>query len=328
MVKRIDPHPVRDLFIRDIIDYSPKDERSLMERPFFSISKKKRNKPIEYESDDGEIVVKVRAHAEFGMATIWDCDILIWLISRVVQEKDRGHNMESATIHTTPHEVLKGIARDTGGREYRLLFDALNRLHHTSIQTNIRAKKGHFATFNWLAEFEGEGRIETPDQMEKVTSLSLTLPTWIFKAITKTENVLTLDRDYFLLTGGLDRALYRIARKHAGAQPQGWLCGFPALQKKTGSESTAKKFAEMLKNSVKRNELPRYAMTLTSLADGQPAVHFVDRAFLKAAEDNRLVAAELERLAQIAREDARAELIDSGKNPRNTATKKPVHSGL
>ncbi len=316
MVKRIDPHPIRDLFIRDIIDYSPKDERSLMERPFFSISKKKRNKPIEYESDDGEVVVKVRAHQEFGMATIWDCDILIWLISRVVQERDRGRNMESPTIHTTPYELLRGIARDTGGREYRLLFEALNRLHHTSISTNIRAKKGHFATFNWLAEFEGEGRIETPDQMERVTSLSLTLPVWIFKAITKTENVLTLDREYFLLTGGLDRALYRVARKHAGAQAHGWTCGFTALQKKTGSDSSTKKFAEMIKNSVKRNDLPRYQMSLTQLADGQPAIHFIDRGLLKAAEDREKAAAELERLQQIAREDARRELMDSGQNPR------------
>lgn len=316
MVKRIDPHPVRDLFIRDIIDYSPKDERTLMERPFFSISKKKRNKPIEYESDDGEIVVKVRANPEFGMATIWDCDILIWLISRVVHERDRGNNMESATVHTTPHELLKGIARDTGGREYRLLFDALNRLHHTSIQTNIRARKGHFATFNWLAEFEGEGRIETPDQMEKVTSLSLTLPPWIFRAITKNENVLTLDREYFLLTGGLDRALYRIARKHAGSQSNGWICGFASLQKKSGSESSSKKFAEMLRNSVKRNELPRYSMTLTNLANGEPAVFFVDRAFVKAAEDEARLAEDLERLARLGREDARRGLIDSGKNPR------------
>lgn len=316
MVKRIDPHPVRDLFIRDIIDYSPKDERSLMERPFFSISKKKRNKPIEYESDDHEVVVKVRANPEFGMATIWDCDILIWLISRVVQERDRGRNMESATIHTTPYELLRGIARDTGGREYRLLFEALNRLHHTSISTNIRAKKGHFATFNWLAEFEGEGRIETPDQMEKVSSLSLTLPVWIFKAITKNENVLTLDREYFLLTGGLDRALYRVARKHAGAQQQGWTCGFSALQKKTGSDSSTKKFAEMLRNSIKKNDLPRYQMSATTLVDGQPAVHFIDRSFIRNGEEAAKITAELDRLQQIAREDARAELIDSGKNPR------------
>jgi plasmid replication initiation protein len=74
----------------------------MMERPFFSLSKRKRNKPIEYESDDGKVWVKVRAHPEVGMATIWDADILIWCISKIVAERNRGQNLETATIHTGP----------------------------------------------------------------------------------------------------------------------------------------------------------------------------------------------------------------------------------
>ena len=138
MTRRHDPHPIRDFFISDIIDYAPKDERTMMERPFFSLAKRKRNKPIEYESDDGSVWVKVRAHPEFGMATIWDADILIWCISKIVAERDRGANLESPTIHTTPYELLKGIARGTSGTEYRRLFEAMRRLHETTIETNIR----------------------------------------------------------------------------------------------------------------------------------------------------------------------------------------------
>jgi plasmid replication initiation protein len=119
MSQRPDPHPIRDFFIADIIDYAPKDERTMMERPFFSLSKRKRNKPIEYESDDGKVWVKVRAHPEVGMATIWDADILIWCISKIVAERNRGQNLETATIHTTPYELLKGIARGTSGTELR-----------------------------------------------------------------------------------------------------------------------------------------------------------------------------------------------------------------
>src|SRR3546814_9674538 len=37
-------------------------------------------------------------------------------------------------------------------------------------------------------------------------------------------DLLTMHQDYFLLTGGLERALYRIARKHAGNQKGGWTC--------------------------------------------------------------------------------------------------------
>ena len=45
-----------------------------MERPFFSLAKRKRLKPIEYVSPNGEVFVNVFPNAEFGMATIWDAD--------------------------------------------------------------------------------------------------------------------------------------------------------------------------------------------------------------------------------------------------------------
>ena len=86
--------------------------------------------------------------------------------------------------------------------------------------------------------------------MEKVTSLSLARPTWVFETITKNENVLTLGRAYFRMTGGLDRALYRV------------------------------------------------------------------RSFIKGGEDAEKIATELSRLDRTTRQDARAALIESGKNPR------------
>jgi plasmid replication initiation protein len=319
MSQRPDPHPIRDFFIADIIDYAPKDERAMMERPFFSLAKRKRNKPIEYESEDRSVWVKVKAHPEHGMATIWDADILIWCISKIVAERNRGNNLETATIHTTPYELLKGIARGTSGTEYRRLFEAMRRLRSTSIETNIRAGNKKFADFNWLAEFEGEGSIESPDQMKAVKSIALTLPSWIYRAIIKSENVLTLDREYFLMTGGLDRAIYRLARKHAGNQAQGWVCTVAHLHKKTGSESSDKKFAEMLRKLVKADKLPRYCMTATTVQDGSPAVHFVDREIARHEAARHKQEVQAARKARLAAEDARAALIDAGGNPRKVA---------
>ncbi len=62
----------------------------MMERPFFSIAKRKRLRSIEYENDDGSVCVKVSGHNEQGMATTWDADILIYCISRVMAARDRG----------------------------------------------------------------------------------------------------------------------------------------------------------------------------------------------------------------------------------------------
>jgi plasmid replication initiation protein len=67
-------------------------------------------KPIEYNSPDGETWVKIEAIPAYGMATIWDADILIWAAS---------------TLHTTSYELLHGIKRDTSGRAYQELQAAL-----------------------------------------------------------------------------------------------------------------------------------------------------------------------------------------------------------
>ena len=47
--------------------------------------------------------------------------------------------------------------------------------------------------------------------------------------------VLTIHEDYFLLTGGIERWLYRVARKHAGHQEIGWQFTVRQLYEKSGS---------------------------------------------------------------------------------------------
>ena len=59
MTQRQDPHPIRDFFVGDLVDYAPKDSRDMMERPFFSLAKRKRNQPIEYEDAEKTVYVKV-----------------------------------------------------------------------------------------------------------------------------------------------------------------------------------------------------------------------------------------------------------------------------
>jgi hypothetical protein len=61
--KRRDPNPTFDLFIPLMNDLPLKDQREVMERPFFSLQKRKRLKPIEYRSPDGEAWVKVEGDA-------------------------------------------------------------------------------------------------------------------------------------------------------------------------------------------------------------------------------------------------------------------------
>ena len=77
-----------DIFEACYVDIPIRDQRDTMERPFFSLSKSPRRQPIEYNVNG--TVVKVSPVDEYGIATIWDADILIWVATQITEVLDRG----------------------------------------------------------------------------------------------------------------------------------------------------------------------------------------------------------------------------------------------
>jgi plasmid replication initiation protein len=75
--------------------------------------------------------------------------------------------------------------------------------------------------------------------------------------------VLTIDRAYFELTGGLERWLYRLVRKHGGRQEGGWSFDLKHLHAKSGSLSPLKHFAYDLHEIVRRERLPGYRLVMS-----------------------------------------------------------------
>ena len=307
MSKRAARDTAFDVFNPRVNSLPLKDQREVMERPFFSLSKRKRLKPIEYTSPDGLVWIHVSGNPEFGLATIWDADILIWAVSKLNQLREAGANDLPRTIHVTAYELLIAIRRDTGGQGYRELQAALQRLESTTIQTSMRApKRQKRAQFGWLDEWT----MEVDTQTGAPRGLTITLSNWVYEGLLQEQSLLTLHPDYFSLSGGLERAIYRIARKHAGKQPSGWTCRVSLLHEKTGSESPLKQFNYLLKGIVAANDLPEYELSFTVAADKSSAVHFlrrdiVERAKLKADQDRR--AADSERRK---REDERRDQVD------------------
>jgi plasmid replication initiation protein len=292
-----------DLFIPLISDLSLKDQRETMERPFFSLAKRKRLKPIEYTSPDGDTWVKVSGNAEFGIATIWDADVLIWAASQLNRMKEQGVNDLPRTLKTTSYDLLRAIKRDTGGKSYQELNAALQRLESTTIQTSIRApKRKDKAQFGWIDAFQ----LEVDPETETPRGLSITLSDWVYQGIVTERGLLTMHQDYFLLTGGMERALYRVARKHAGDQEGGWTCRIALLHEKTGSDSPLKQFTYLLKRILVKNTLPEYDLTLTKTNDGSPAVHFIRRQM----QDRLKVRQALNALERQSQEDKRALELD------------------
>lgn len=104
-----------DFFVPYVADLPMRDQRETMERPFFSLAKRKRLKPIEYVSPDRGTFVNVFPNPEFGMATIWDADVLIWAASYLNDMKRKGQNDIPRTLHFHAHDLLKAIGRRSGG---------------------------------------------------------------------------------------------------------------------------------------------------------------------------------------------------------------------
>ena len=296
-----------DLFIPLMRDLPLKDQRETMERPFFSLQKRKRLKPIDYQSPDGEVSVKVEAVPTYGMATIWDADILIWAASALNRLKNEGRNDLPRELKTTAYDLLRAIQRDTGGKGYADLKSALDRLATTTIRTSIRApRKDRQSRFSWLDEWS----VEIDPETDKPIALKIVLSNWVYEGIINEKSVLTMHPDYFQLSGGLERALYRIARKHAGDQEEGWTCRVALLHDKSGSDASNKEFARMLRKVVEANDLPEYELTFTTAGDKSSAVHFVRRTAVERAQIRAELAAEATKRERREREDRRVAEVD------------------
>jgi plasmid replication initiation protein len=207
-------------------DLAPRDAQDLMAYPFFSLAKTHRVMPIDYRT--GEIAIRVEAVPEHGMATIWDADILIWAASQIVEARDAGLRT-SRLMAATPYEILTFVGRGDSARDYHRLKAALDRLQSTTVATTLRQTNERRAhRFSWINEWT-----ERADAHGRADGIDLIVPDWFYKAVLDDGLVLTIDREYFKLTGGLERWLYRIARKHAGRQRAGWRFDFQHLYDKS-----------------------------------------------------------------------------------------------
>ncbi len=234
---------------------TPRDQRDLMERPFFSLAKTKRLKPILYQA--GEVQVQVHASAEHGMATIWDADVLIWAGSQLVEAANRGLPT-SRFIRFTPYQLLKAVGRATGRREYHLLRGALARLQSTAVATTIRqGEHWRRSQFSWINEWE-----DLTTRAGRSLGMEMVLPDWFYQGVLDRRLVLAIDPGYFALTGGIERWLYRVARKHAGRQPNGWEFDLRHLHAKSASTARFADFALDLRRIVARQPLPGYVLEL------------------------------------------------------------------
>jgi len=248
-------------------DLAPRDAQDLMTYPFFSLSKSHRVTPIDFRM--GDVAIRVEATAEHGMASIWDADVLIWAASQLVEARDRGLRA-SRLMTATPYEILTFIRRGTSVRDYHRLKAALDRLQSTTVATTLRQPtERRMHRFSWVNEWK-----ERADANGRPLGIELIIPDWLYAAVLNDALVLTIDRAYFQLTGGLERWLYRIVRKHAGRQPGGWCFEVSHLHLKSGSLSPLKRFAFELRDITRRQPLPGFRLAMEVSPFGRQLLTF------------------------------------------------------
>jgi plasmid replication initiation protein len=208
------------------------------------------------------VAIRVEGTQEHGIATIWDADVLIWAASQIVEARDAGIST-SRLMRATPYEILRFIGRGTSLRDYQRLKAALDRLQSTTVATSIREITGRrLHRFSWINEWK-----ERTDARGAPLGIELILPDWFYAGVLDAALVLTIDPTYFRLTGGIERWLYRLVRKHGGRQAGGWQFDFRHLHRKSGSTAKPCDFACDLRAIVARQSLPGYVLAIERTPD-------------------------------------------------------------
>jgi plasmid replication initiation protein len=237
-----------DKHLRDVID--------LMEFPFVALSKDRIN-PIVYESEDKTQKVVISGHRGHFIASIYDWDIILIVAGKIQEILNNGSDIPSRKITIPRHELLKALHREGGRKQQKDLEKSLARLQLTGINTTINNKDGRYV--------EGFGFIESWRYAERKSDretkiIQITLSEWLYELCCAQGSLLKSNSLYFDITSGLQKFLYRTARKHAGQKKDGWEFSLEKLYEKSGSEGNFRKFKSKLKAAVIENSLPDYFM--------------------------------------------------------------------
>ncbi len=234
--------------LRDVID--------LMEFPFVALSKDRIN-PLIYESEDKTQKVVISGHRGHFIASIYDWDIILIVAGKIQEILNNGSDVPSRKITIPRHELLKALHRERGRKQQKDLEKSLARLQLTGINTTINNQDGRYV--------EGFGFIENWRYAERKSDretkiIQITLSEWLYELCCAQGSLLKSNSLYFDITSGLQKFLYRTARKHAGKNRDGWEFSLEKLHEKSGSEGNVRKFKSKLKAIVIENSLPDYSM--------------------------------------------------------------------
>lgn len=264
-------------FVPTIYDAPIKDDVNLMDVAPFSLSKKASKGVLKYELKDS--LITIEGGAESGMATVFDYDIFLNMVSYLAEEVQQFRRDEKKGLRPTlppktyrpnASQILKFCRRSDGGKSYEDLEAALDRLTNTTIKVvNLSGGKRRAVDSRPLI---GGYSVVSRTGANKIDLIEITIPDWIYTSVVRNETtlpLLTLHQDYFLISSGIGRFIYRLARKAAGKSPAKYYVR--EVYERSGSTQELRKFAYDLREFVTRTQafpMPEFDLSLEEGREG------------------------------------------------------------
>jgi hypothetical protein len=242
-----------------------RNERNLMLFPFCSTSKRKRLQAIEYRSSDGKRWLQVTANHNFGMAKIWDFDILRFAISKAGEIK-KYLGYFPPFVEFTAYECLKAIGRKTNtSKNYVWLEEALARLVGTTYRGNIfREEINIVSGFTLISA-------EYIKEKEEILGIRITFNERLLESIQNQNGLLAIDSDVIREESGIKKRLLELVKVSKGSS-EIWEVKLSRLKEMCAHEGAFKEFRRLLKSF----ELP-WKVNFSKILTGEEKVTFSDR---------------------------------------------------
>jgi plasmid replication initiation protein len=266
------------LFVPVIYDAPLKDDVNLMDVAPFSISKNKRNTGIRYELND--CIITVDGSAEHGVATVFDYDIFIHMMSYLAEETRRYRidvskglrpDLPPRVYRPSAAHILTFCRRSSGGKQYKSLEAALDRLAGTRVKIVplYGGKRREIVNVPLIDKY----RVVSQTSNGHIDHVEIYIPSYVYDSVVREKGapqILTLNPDYFLISLGLGRMVYRLARRAAGRGEARY--SIEEVHKRSGSPQALPQFTQMLKQLVANSNtvpFPDYDLRLVEGRNGQ-----------------------------------------------------------
>ena len=260
-------------FLPTIYDAPLKDDVNLMDVAPFSLGKSRREGIIRYELND--CIITIDGSASAGLATVFDYDIFLHMVTNLAEEARRYRIEQTKGLRTdipariyrpNAAHILKFCRRSSGGKQYKDLEAALDRLQGTRIKISnlTNGKRREVTSMALIQTF----RVISKTSNGNIDQVEIGIPDWVYSGVVRQQGapqILTLNPEYFLITQGIGRVIYRLARKAAGRGKATYRLS--ELHRRSGSTQAPPQFAHMVRKFVEKSRifpLPEYDLEIVA----------------------------------------------------------------